>query len=325
MKKRYLTIIQSCLFIFLISLSFVFLPPARADGPNATTPTINWQVPKLQVKIPGLPDFTAPTNCTKDESTGTTNCEINWINQYVAGIYNYAIGIVGILAAVVLMFGGLLWLTAGGNTTQVGEAKAWIGASLTGLLIALSSYMIMYQINPATTSPKGLNIDTIKEFVIPPEMLTYDGDTGGDGTLSPPSATYNQNTYDDYLIKLGSKLNVDPALLKAIMATESNGNPLAKSPAGAMGLMQLMPKTAQWLGVANAYDPYQNLDGGSRYIASLLKRYNGDMSKALAAYNWGPGRVDKYGLDTTRMPNETKNYILKVKAYLIKFQGLGKK
>jgi hypothetical protein len=71
------------------------------------------------------------------------------IGYYIQSIYKYAIGIVGILAAVVLMFGGIVWLTAGGNQTRIGEAKAWIGASLTGLVIALTSYMILWTVNPA--------------------------------------------------------------------------------------------------------------------------------------------------------------------------------
>lgn len=70
------------------------------------------------------------------------------IGEYISAIYKYAIGIVGILAAVVLMIGGVIWLTAGGNQTRISEAKAWIGASLTGLIIALSSYMILATINP---------------------------------------------------------------------------------------------------------------------------------------------------------------------------------
>jgi hypothetical protein len=90
------------------------------------------------------------------------------IGKYIKAIYKYAIGIVGILAAVVLMFGGLLWLTAGGNANQVSEAKAWIGASLTGLLIALCSFMIMATINPrlvevGTINPEKVNaVDTSK-------------------------------------------------------------------------------------------------------------------------------------------------------------------
>jgi hypothetical protein len=90
------------------------------------------------------------------------------IGLYIKAIYKYAIGIVGILAAVVLMFGGLLWLTAGGNANQVSEAKAWIGASLTGLLIALCSFMIMATINPALVEVGTIDATPIPSTGAPP-------------------------------------------------------------------------------------------------------------------------------------------------------------
>jgi membrane-bound lytic murein transglycosylase B len=104
---------------------------------------------------------------------------------------------------------------------------------------------------------------------------------------------------------------VAPDLIRSVIRTESAFNPRAVSPAGAQGLMQLMPETAAELGVTDPFDPGQNVMAGTRYLRQLLDRYDGDLDHALAAYNWGMGNVDRHGLD--RLPEETRNYLLRVK------------
>jgi hypothetical protein len=117
---------------------------------------------------------------------------------------------------------------------------------------------------------------------------------------------------DTLVQQTAEKHHVDPNLVRAVISTESNWNADAVSRKGALGLMQLVPGTAHLLGVGNAFDPAQNVDAGVRYLGMLLERYNGDLSKALAAYNAGPGAVDRFG----GVPNfrETRNYVQKVTA-----------
>lgn len=110
-----------------------------------------------------------------------------------------------------------------------------------------------------------------------------------------PTAVQPRLSIPDAVSQASDRYQLDPDLLNSVIRAESGFNPRAVSRKGAQGLMQLMPKTASKLGVPNAFDPGANVDGGTRYLRELLERYNFDLIKALAAYNAGPQRVEKYG------------------------------
>jgi len=117
-------------------------------------------------------------------------------------------------------------------------------------------------------------------------------------------------SYMPFIRTMGNKYMIKADLIKAVIITESCFNPKAVSPVGAQGLMQLMPKTARLLGVNNAFDPFQNIEGGVTYLRMMLDQFNQDKKLALAAYNAGPSAVKKYG----RVPpyRETQQYVKKI-------------
>ena len=117
--------------------------------------------------------------------------------------------------------------------------------------------------------------------------------------------------YEQALQKVAHDQNLDQALLQAIIAVESDADPQAVSSKGAVGLMQLMPATAQRYGVTDRFDPVENIEAGARYLRDLLQRYNDNLPLVLAAYNAGEGAVDRYG---NRIPPyaETRRYVPQV-------------
>jgi soluble lytic murein transglycosylase-like protein len=133
--------------------------------------------------------------------------------------------------------------------------------------------------------------------------------TGATGVMGAPGAT----PYAAEIAAAAARNGIDPNVLTGLIRAESNFDPNAGSPAGAQGLTQLMPGTAAGLGVANPLDPVQSIEGGARYLRQQLDHFGGDVAKALAAYNAGPGAVERFG----GVPpyEETQNYVRRVLGY----------
>jgi len=133
------------------------------------------------------------------------------------------------------------------------------------------------------------------------------------------NAKYRPESYEALIASASRSYEVDPDVVKAVIEAESNYDEQAVSPKGALGLMQLMPSTARELGVTDAFDPGQNIDGGVRYLRWLLTELKGDLSLALAAYNAGPARV--FGKNRIPPIPETRSYVARVLKLYNNFKG----
>jgi soluble lytic murein transglycosylase-like protein len=177
-------------------------------------------------------------------------------------------------------------------------ASAW-AALATASRAQLASYVDEHGklVYTNEESPSHLGRDNAKSAALsaPPAWM---------GAPSPPVHL------EQIVHEVAERHRVDPALVKAVISTESGWNPAAVSRKGAVGLMQLIPGTAQRFGVGNLFDPAQNIEAGTTYLRSLLDRYNGDLNKSLAAYNAGERAVDHSG----GVPRiwETQRYVQKV-------------
>ena len=197
-------------------------------------------------------------------------------------------------------------LASAERSVQVMAVDALLAASNSGA-VSLDTVQQILGFTPQTDAP----VDTSPVADTFTSSSSSANTTAANATSS--GSVSSPENLEEYFKEASETYGVDINLLKAIARQESNFNPSATSSAGAMGVMQLMPSTAKGLGVTNAYDAQENIMGGAKLMAQNLKKYNGDVSLALAAYNAGSGNVDKYG----GIPpfKETQNYVKKVLGY----------
>jgi soluble lytic murein transglycosylase-like protein len=152
------------------------------------------------------------------------------------------------------------------------------------------------------------------------QQLPNTGQETIDGKLLNGFPHLNMTDYDQLINASSARYGVDAQLIRSVIQTESGYNSDAISKSGAKGLMQLMDATAASLGVSNSYDPEQNINGGTKFLGYLLHKYEGNEQVALAAYNAGPGRIDRLGIRNDsqlqerygELPLETQNYVRKI-------------
>lgn len=196
-------------FLSIFTLLFLFGVSAVKAQDNKLPPL---KAPDLKVSVPGM------TPLQDVECEDMTFCYIPWLGQYIGGLQSYAIGIIGIIAVIVLMLGGIIWLTAGGNQSRIGEAKKMIGGSIAGLFIAFGGYLILYLVNPDLTIMKSLRIDLIQkvdlEEIAP---ITYQEITG-----SAPMQSFGPEMMQ-LIKKVAQERNLDSCFLYTFVVKESSG------------------------------------------------------------------------------------------------------
>ena len=189
------------------------------------------------------------------------------------------------------------------NLQSKRQVKAQMLIGIAGLFLAIST--------PSTLADRALVHETNTSKLVPVQFAFHP--TAPEGKAAIPSQRPSAAELERAVTRAAQMHRVHPALLLAVMKAESSFNPIVISKAGAVGLMQLIPETAMRHGVQNLYDTNENVAGGARHLRYLLDRFNGNIRLALAAYNAGEGKVDRY----KQIPpyKETRHYVKKVLSY----------
>ena len=224
-----------------------------------------------------------------------------------------------------LVFDELLAVGAGSGTSRTGKLASVAAAAELMRLDMMRSAFTLGDADGGESSPTtGRAVEFMlksfaengREPIAAPAAEAVESTPALAAAEPAPSPEKGRNRLDDVVNRASRRYGVEVGLIKAVIKAESNFNPNAVSPVGAQGLMQLMPATARGLGVTDSFDPEQNVMAGTKFLRDLLARYNGNVDKALAAYNWGPGNVDR---KPHLLPRETREYLVKVKEYYTQF------
>lgn len=225
------------------------------------------------------------------------------LGEWISAAYVFFVSVAGILATVMMMWGGMKYVISMGSPEKMSDASDQIVSAMIGLALALGAYVILLTINPALVQFKDLSIRSV-----PAELAGQDEEETAHSIKGPSAVPWtgqDVQTYDSLILTAAAKYSLDARLVKAIMLAESSGRPDVVSPAGACGLMQLLPSTAG-ISCDALKDPKTNIEAGARYLRDLTGDTcptptkkdpcplgpvckEGDMSFVIAAYNGGQG------------------------------------
>ena len=247
--------------ILFLGIGFFTLANAQSDALAAEP---KYEIPELQVKIPGL---TFSNVTCSNKTGGAFICSVSWIGDYVAGIYEYALGIGGVLAAVMLMAGGVFWLVSGGDASRVSKAKTLITGSITGLVILFASYVLLFQINPDLTIFKPIQIRNIDK-----NESVYQGSDSDDNSAPGECLTDAQlvpiNTIDNVRVSGAS----DPRLSQKSYDALKKAAELAKAQGVGLTVTSANRTYQKQLELWNqALRDYGSADIAKKYVADPVK------------------------------------------------------
>jgi len=264
---------------------------------------INYSLAAYKVEMP-LPN--APTSISDP-------------GQYIKYLFQFGFYLVAFLAVAMITYGGILYMIP----NKIAEAKEKIWGAVIGVVFLLCSFLILQTIDPnlLNLTPRSLAAVNLLEAMELPQ-IPHEGFNLTTEQIEN-SAIVRGTEYGNIVNGASNLSGVSPELIKAVILTESSGKNGTCSSAGACGLMQIMPGTFKQysggLGAEYRFDPTQNVAAGTKYLSALIRKYNGDTATALAAYNWGPGNVDKKcggNIAGCNLPRETAAYVPKVLGYM---------